>query len=88
MTEVLQLTIPLVAALGVGGILTKIVDYLLERRTKQSKDERNAWKLLDAESDFRRRYEEALHTTRIDWHKETGKPYKDMPPKPTRDESE
>ena len=72
----------LVTALGVGGILTRLVDQLLDRRKGRQAAEQSAWEQRDREATRRRRLQEALHETRTGWHRETGKRFEDMPPWP------
>lgn len=74
----------LLAALGVGGILTKTTETLFARYTGKSDREQSAWEQRDWEARYRRRLEEAYQQTRHCWHHETGKPYSEMPPWPDR----
>jgi len=73
----------LVTALGVGSIITRLVDRLLERRSGRIEQEQSAWEQRDAEARQRRRLEEALHQTRQLLH-ERGVDYDDMPEWPSR----
>lgn len=73
----------LITALGVGSILTKLVDRLLDRRKGRLEAEQTAWEQRDAEARQRRRLEETLHATRHQL-RDHGVPYEDMPPWPSR----
>ena len=73
----------LVTALGVGGILTRLVDQLLDRRKGRQAAEQSAWEQRDKEARQRRRLEEALHATRYQL-RDHGVAYEDMPPWPGR----
>ena len=85
----------LVTALGVGGILTRLVDQLLDRRKGRQAAEQSAWeqrdramRYRDAEARLRRRLEETLQATRHELNRH-GVPYEDMPPwPPTRTRSD
>lgn len=70
-------------AAGVGGILIKLVDRLLDRRKGRLEQEQTAWERLDAESRYRRLLEETLHDTRRALH-ERGVDYDAMPAWPSR----
>jgi len=75
--------INLAVGLGVGGILTKLVDRLLDRRQGRISEQQSAWEQRDREATRRRKLEEALHETRRCLH-EHGVPYRQMPPWPGR----
>lgn len=72
----------ILGALGVGSIMPKLVAALLDWVKGGVKRRREAWELLDRERRLRRRFEEALDETRTGWHRETSKPYEDMPRRP------
>ncbi|GAA1812251.1 hypothetical protein [Nesterenkonia flava] len=82
MTEALQTIIPLATALGLGTILPKLVQWIIDKITRRDEEERNAWRQRDIEAQLRREYEEVLHETRLQWHRETGKEFGDMPMPP------
>lgn len=82
MTDALQNIIPLITALGLGTILPKLVQWVIDKITQRDEEERSAWRQRDIEAQLRRDYEEALHLTRTRWHRETGKDFEDMPPPP------
>ncbi|PYG00150.1 hypothetical protein SAMN05216184_10489 [Georgenia satyanarayanai] len=73
----------LATAFGLGTILTKLVDRLLDRRKGRIQDEQTAWEQRDAEARQRRRLEEALHETR-QMLADHGVDYDDMPTWPSR----
>lgn len=77
--------INLVIGLGAGGITTKLVDRLLDRRKGRLEQEQTAWEQRDAWARRSRRLEESLHEHRTRWHQEAGKRFDDMPEWPGRD---
>lgn len=72
----------LATAFGVGTILTKLVDKLLELRKGRIAGEQSAWERADSEARHRRELEETLHQHRQLWHILHDTPYEDMPPVP------
>lgn len=73
----------LATALGVGSIITKLIDRMLDRRHGRLEQEQSAWEQRDAEARQRRRLEETLHDTR-QMLAERGVDYDEMPPWPSR----
>lgn len=57
----LETAIQLMIALGVGSITTKLVDALVDRFKNRDKEERDAFKRLDRESQYRRVLQERFH---------------------------
>lgn len=74
--------IALLAALGIGGILTKLVDNIASWLRGRQRIERAAWDERDAEARKRRQLEEALHATRRA-AMEHGVDLRDLPDWPT-----
>lgn len=52
-------------ALGLGGILTKLVENLLKRRSGKLAEEQTAWQQRDSEARARRKLEEFAHRQRL-----------------------
>lgn len=81
---------------SIGYFLRGLWDWIKgrhERERIQSKDRRDTITELKAElraaednadrqAGWRRAYEEVLHRTRLEWHRETDKDFKDMPKPP------
>lgn len=72
----------LISALGLGGIVTKLVEKIGDQRRGRIQAEQTAWDQRDAEARKRRLLEEALHDTR-ERLRSAGVAYEDMPAWPT-----
>lgn len=56
--------ISLAAALGLGSIITKLIDAASDRAKEKRDSEGTAWEQRDHEARARRKLEETLHKTR------------------------
>ena len=72
----------LISALGLGGIVTKLVEKIGDQRRGRIQAEQTAWDQRDAEARKRRLLEEALHDTR-ECLRRAGVAYEDMPAWPS-----
>ena len=75
--------VALLTALGVGSVLTKLVDGIVAWVRGRHDRDQSAHERLDIEIQYRRRVEETLHETRRQLHKH-GVAYEDMPAWPLR----
>lgn len=72
----------LLSGLGIGGIVTKLVEKIFDQRRGRIQAEQTAWEQRDAEARRRRLLEEALHDTR-ECLRRAGVAYEDMPAWPS-----
>ena len=76
----------LISALGIGGIVTKLVEKIIDQRRGRIQAEQTAWDQRDAEARKRRLLEETLHDTR-ECLRRAGVAYEDMPAWPSHTRS-
>jgi len=70
------------ASIGLGAILTKLLDNTLDWVKGRHKKSQEGWRKFDRESRKRRMLEETLHETRL-YVSEQGIPLEDLPDWPS-----
>ena len=74
--------VTIVVAAVSGGVVTKFIEVLVAWFKGRHAREQTGWDKYDSEVRRRRITEEVLHQTRYEYHRDTGRPYDEMPTVP------